>query len=260
MQLANPPLLELGIQFSFDPAPEKETWDTPVAMSFIEHFADEFPSIEILGADEIRIEKRSPEGTPQKVSGRTFLQRVRARNAEGSRWVQVGDDFLVFNLVRHGGSYPGFGEVRDEALAKLDRYVEHFRPICVCSMSLIYIDRVEVPRPPDGVLKLDEYFRLRIDIPDDPFGHVGQFVVGLQFPRTDLADQLTLTFRTEPVTPDSKAYPFVMQWQSECEDVKTLERSEIVRRLDTARARMLTCFAASFTEKGLALFGPKDCE
>ena len=50
LRLTNPPVAEVGIDFQFDPDPEKEPWDLPVAVSFIERFRDILPSTEAVAA------------------------------------------------------------------------------------------------------------------------------------------------------------------------------------------------------------------
>lgn len=258
MPFANPPVVEVAIEFQFEAGPDKKPWDLPVAVPFMKRFEEAFPNGEIVASDQFRIEKRSPEGIPREIQTRRILERLRGHNDERSRWLQVGNDLLVYNLVRHqAGAYPGFEQVRDEALDKLDQYVEHFRPICVRQIGLTYIDVIEIPRTTEPKLRLDDYFKLGIEVPDEPFGPVAQFLVGLVLPRTKEADQLALTLQTEPVAPDSAAYRFVMQWQATCEDVKTLDRQEIIRRLEAANTRMVACFKDCFTAEGLKLFGPK---
>lgn len=257
MELANPPVIEVGIEFHFDPAPDKQPWNLRVAKPFIERFQADYPHVEVIQAEQIRIEKRAPGGLPKEITGRISLDRVRARNEEGSRWLQVGDDLLVYNLVRQGGAYPGFAQLRAEALDKFDQFVEHFQPVSVRQVALTYLDLVEVPVPSDASgIPLEDYFRLRVEIPDEAFGPVASVSLQMYFPRRPATDQLTLRFHTVPVSPGQRTCRFQMHWSCECEEIKTLDKKEITRRLEAAHRRLVDCFRASFTDRGWALFTP----
>src|SRR5262249_24885697 len=96
VELRNPPVIEVGIEFHFEPRPDREPWALPVAGPFIERFQASFPDVEVVQSEEIRIERRSPAGLPQRISGKIRLDRMRAHNPEGTRWLQVGNDLLVF--------------------------------------------------------------------------------------------------------------------------------------------------------------------
>lgn len=256
-ELRSPPVIEVGIEFHFEPRPDKEPWDLPVARPFIERLQPVFSHVEVVQAEQIRIEKRAPGGLPERISGQISLDRVRARNEESSRWVQVGNDLLVCNLVRHGEVYPGFEQLRTDALAILERYVEHFRPVSVRQAGVTYLDQVEIPVPTScSSIRLEEYFRLRVDFPDEDLGPMGAFSLQLQFPREHARDPVTLLFHTLPSVPSSGVLRFQMHWHCLCEEVCSLDKDEINRRLDAAHMRLRKSFRASFTDPGWALFQP----
>jgi hypothetical protein len=137
--------------------------------------------------------------------------------------------------------------------------VEHFQPVSVRRAAVAYLDQVEVPILPgaDGI-PFDEYFRLGANFPDQPFGPMGYFSLQLFFPRRDSKDQLQVLFHTAPAVPGSGVCRFQMHWHCLCEDVRSLDKNEIIERLEAARLRLRECFRASFTDKGWALFQPKD--
>jgi uncharacterized protein (TIGR04255 family) len=250
-------VIEVGIEFHFDPRPDKAAWDLPVARPFFERLQQTFPHVEVVQAEQIRIEKRTPGGIPETISGQISLDRVRARNLEGTRWVQVANDLLVCNLVRQGNTYPGFDSLRDDALAKLDQYIEHFQPVSVRQVAVNYLDLVEIPFPGgNGILRLDDYLRVRMELPDEPFGPVGAFSLQLQFPRRKERDQVALLLHTFPPDMGRRVGRFQMHWHCLCEEVCSLDRNEITRRLGAAHERLASCFQASFTEKGWELFRP----
>jgi uncharacterized protein (TIGR04255 family) len=260
VELARPPVIEVGIEFHFDPRPDKEPWSLQVTRPFVERCQTTFPHVEVIQAEQLRIEKRGPGGIPEQIVGQISLNRLRAHNEQGTRWVQIGNDLLVFSLVRREDNYPGFATVRDEALGMLDQYVEHFKPLSVRRVALTYLDLIEIPIPPGRTgYRVEEFFRLHVEMPDEPFGPVAAFSLQLQFPQKAVpTDQLALLLHTVPRAQDRNASRVQMYWRYECDRVSSLDKEVIVGRLETAHQRLRDCFMASFTEQGLALFQLKD--
>jgi uncharacterized protein (TIGR04255 family) len=251
VDLANPPVIEVAIEFHFDPRSDQEPWTPQEAGSFVELFQAAFPFIEATQTQEIRIEPRSPSGRPEMISGKLSLDRLRVRNAEGSRWIQIGKDLLVFNWVRQQDSYPGFDQVRTEALAVLDRYVEHFQPVGVRRAALIYLDQVEIRVAPGSkTLQLEDYLRLRPEVPDQEFGPSGAFALQMHFPGKDQREPFTVLFQSVPAEVGSGICRFQMHWHCLCEDIRSLDKGVITQRLEAARRRLRDCFKASFTTEG----------
>jgi uncharacterized protein (TIGR04255 family) len=257
MELGAPPVIEVGIEFHFDPRPDRAPWTLQVAGPFVERFQTTFPNVEVVQSEEVQIERRSPGGLPEKITGKINLDRVRAHNAEGARWIQVGNDLLVFSLIRQQQNYPGFEQVRVEAMEVLDSYIEHFQPASVRRAALTYLDQVEIPIPSGSSgVRLEDYFRLRPEFPDPDFGGVGAFALQMQFPNPEQHEPVTVLLQTAPAAPGSGICRFQMHWHCLCEDVRSLDKEEISRRLETARVRLRKCFRASFTPLGWALFQP----
>lgn len=259
MRLQNPPVTEVGIDFQFDPNPEKQPWSPDVAGAFVARFRDSLPQRETVEVEEIRIEKRSAEGIPQKVSGRTSLDHVRVHDEQETRWLYVGNDLMAYRLARKGGDYPGFSAVWAETREKLAAYVDHFQPTAVRRATLRYVDIVEIPRDPNSGIELEDYFRLSIGAPEDPFGPLGEFAVKYSFPRTEGRDAVQLVFASQPPMEESLAR-FVLQWYSVCEEVGTLDPEALGCRLGAAHEHLIKCFFASFTPRGLELFGTTEAE
>jgi uncharacterized protein (TIGR04255 family) len=255
LRLANPPVVEVGIDFRFDPDPERPPWDLPVAMPFLDRFRDTFPSIEIIQSEEIRIEKRSPQGLPTSLSGKISLDHVRANDQEERRRVEVGNDRMAFRVFRGGAEYPGFDAVLQEALRLLTEYIEHFRPTAVRRAILTYSDIVRIPMGPGEGVELNDYFRLQVKLPEDPFGPLGAFSVRLALPRSPYADALQVFFGTEPKVEEG-VVRFRIRWQSSCEEVNSLDQNDLSHRLAVAHEHLVKCFLACFTERGLELFNP----
>ena len=81
---------------------------------------------------------------------------------------------MAYRLVRGCKEYPGFEVVLEKALEVLTQYSQHFRPTAVRQAILSYVDIIRIP---GQSVELDDYFRLRINLPEDPFGPLGGFVI-----------------------------------------------------------------------------------
>ena len=253
MPLHNPPVVEVGIEFQLDPAPEKQRWDLPVAMPFVERFKETMPHVEVVKSEKIRIEKRSPQGVPIELRGEINLNQVRAHDEGERQWLEVGEDRVAYRLLRGGKEYPGFDVVLESTLSVLRQYNQHFRPMAVRRAILTYMDIVKIPRAPGEGIDLDDYFRLGVRLPDDPFGALGAFAIRFVLPPSPYSDRLQLAFSTEPGT-EEESLRFRMRWQSLCDGINTLDEEELRNRLTAAQSHLVKCFLACFTERGLALF------
>ena len=254
MHLDKPPVEEVGIDFQFDPSPEKQPWSLEVASPFLKQFEQTLPKYDIAQVEEILIEKRSSEGVPQKLSGRTRLDHVIAYSVDETRFLRVGDDIMSYRIGRCGENYPGFRTLLDEALGMFREYISHFQPTATRRVRLRYVDTIDIPRSSDGLVELDDYFRVGINIPDTPFGPVGKFAVQCVFPDTKSGDALQLNFFNQP-TPDNTTTRFIMEWHSLCENITSLSEEVLTNKLEKAHVHMVKCFKESFTEQGLSLFG-----
>lgn len=255
LRLANPPVVEVGIDFQFEPNPEKQPWDLPVAIPFVERFKDCLPHVQIVQAEEIRIEKRSPQGRPEKLSGKISLDHVKAHDECEKQWLEVGNDRMAYRLRRGGNEYPGFEAVLEEAVKLLSQYMDHFRPTAVRRAILTYVDIIRIPSGAEAGIDLDDFFRLGVKLPEDPFGPLGGFAIRFVLPQSPCADSLQVRFVTEPET-EKGSMRFRMHWQSLCDGINSLDEEKLRQRLSAAREHLVKCFMACFTEQGLKLFNP----
>jgi uncharacterized protein (TIGR04255 family) len=259
LHLERPPVEEVGIDLQFEPSGEKQPWCEESAGSFLSKFADTLPRCDIVRVEEIRVEKRSPQGVPQEIRGRTRLAHMTAHDEQETHFLQVGDDILSYRLVRRGTDYPGFQVVLDEALDKMGQYVAYFDPTAIRRARLRYVDVIDVPRDQKGAVLLEDYFEVGIKIPDEPFGSVAEFSVQNSFLRRKNRDALQLIFYNRP-TPDETSSRFVMEWYALCENIQSLEQEVLTTRLREAHDDMVNCFKASVTAKGWALFKPLETQ
>jgi uncharacterized protein (TIGR04255 family) len=256
LRLGKPPVTEVGIDFLFDPNPQKQPWSLEVAEPYLRRFETALPRVEVRNTEEIRVTKRSPEGIPQELSGKTELADVRAHDDEETRSLRVANDALGYKLLRRGNDYPGFEVVLEEALDKLHHYVEEFQPAAVRHARVTYVDEIRIPRDSRGGVLLEDYFHMGIQLPDEPFGPIAEFAVKCRFPQTEGHDALQFEFATGPNDSDAVAC-FLVYWYCTCKDIQSLDPQVLSARLGTAHERIVECFMASFTQKGLGLFEPQ---
>jgi uncharacterized protein (TIGR04255 family) len=254
LELGNPPVVEVGIEFQFDPDPEKRPWGLRTAEPFLEQFKNSLPIIECVQAEEITIEKRNPQGLPEKISGKISLDHVRAHDNEEKHWLEVGNDRMAYRLVRGESHYPGFEIVLEKALEMLKSYIEHFRPIAVHRMVLSYLDIINIEVEQGSGLELDDYFLLGVKLPENTYGPLNAFKIQVAFPESRDNDRMQLEYSTEPS--DNVKLRFSMYWRIICANVTSLDTEELRHRLAIANNDMKKCFFACFTPKGLELFDP----
>jgi uncharacterized protein (TIGR04255 family) len=259
VKLNRPPVIQSWIGFTFEPAPQKRSWDLQAAQEFLGRYSGALPHIEAIFSTNYEIAEISPTDRPEITRREVRLDHIRARNSEGTRWVQLADDQLVCNVTRGGGEYPHYPIRRDESLSKLSDYIESFQPVSVRRAELHYVDLIEIPIPPEGQIKLEDYFNLRVEAPQD-FGMTYYYAIRVFLRPPVDGDTLEVRFQTEPSKSDTKTFRFRMDWNMVCANIATLDRDLIVQRLDDAHACLWNYFRASFTEKTWDLFQPSESE
>jgi uncharacterized protein (TIGR04255 family) len=257
MKLNNPPVTQTWIGFTFEQAPVKRPWDLRAADEFLSRFESALPHREAIFATQYEIQYISPTRRPKIVDREDQLQQVKARNPEGTHWLQVAEDRMVLNRTRGSEGYLGFESLLEEALGKLSEYVEFFQPSGLRSAELHYVDQIEIPIPPGGKLDLQKYFRLRVEIPD-AYGPTWYFSTRLFLYPPIEGDILEVRFQSEPPDPAAQAYRFRIDWHMVCSGVATFDHEVVKRRLVQAHDCLADYFKASVTERTWALFEPSE--
>jgi uncharacterized protein (TIGR04255 family) len=257
VKLNNPPVSQTWIGFSFDSDHDKRPWDLQAASEFLARFEASLPHREATFETQYEIQEISPGRRPKIVSRDTQLERVRARNDDGTHWLQLADDRMAYNRTRGEGVYLGFESLRDEALSKLSEYVQFFRPSKLRSTDLHYVDQIEIPIPPSKKLDLQEYFKLRVEIPDE-YGPTWYFSTRLFLRPPIEGDNLEVRFQSEPAIPDASAYRFRIDWHMVCSGIADFDEETVKQRLDQAHDCLTAYFKASVTERTWALFQPSE--
>ena len=254
MKLNNPPVIQTWIGFKFVPGQEKPPWNMDTAAGFLRRFEGQLPHLEAIIETTFQIQPYSDPRGLRRLRGEDRLDRARARNEDQSHWLQLADDHMVYNQNR-AETYLGFETLRDEAISKMVDYIEFFRPGGLATVELHYVDLIEIPVPPDGKVDLEDYFRLRIEIPAK-FGVVWHFSTQV-FIRPEAGDSI-LEVKFESIKPEEGAgtYRFRLDWHFLCINIESWDRESVRGRLDEAHTCLLDYFRSSVTEKTWQLFQP----
>jgi uncharacterized protein (TIGR04255 family) len=261
VKLNKPPVVQTWIAFKFVPGPESPPWDLRTANKFFRIYKDQFRQYEAIVETTVEIQKFSADSRPPKFREEERLDKVRARNEDESHWLQVTADQMVCNRTRVD-SYVGYGSLQDEALSKLVDYVDFFRPEALSRVELHYVDLIEIPLPSERKIDLGDYFRLKVDMPDE-FGTTWHFSTRLfvqpMMGEVVLDDGvLEVKFQSVDTGEDPSTGKFRMDWNFTCLNLASWDRDIVRDRLDQAHKCLLHYFRASVTEKTWQLFQPTD--
>ena len=260
MKLRNPPIVEAWIEFHLEASAQETTWKGQAIDEFFALLIPEFSSRENIFFQRLTIEKQTPAGLPVegKIEGK--LNRVRAFDSERRRCVQVGENVLVFNAIRHDSDYMGFTRMCGEAMRRLDQYSRIFRPQFVRAAALHYMDVVKLPFNQAEPLKLEEHFTLGVQLPQQPQLPLNRLRLEVSIPigaDSSQGDQLALAFGTEPPEAGTNEYRFRLDWHATCAKVDTLDEEVLKRRLQAVHGFTVDFFRRCFTKKTWSLFGPE---
>lgn len=262
MKLAKPPVIEAWIDFRFVPGEDAPAWDRRVAADFLrQSFGGRYTPRDYL----IRTEFAVPVADDLEVAPpRSILERTRAVNDDEDRFLQVGRDVLIFNLLRKEHTWPEYPVLRDEALRAYDEYVAATTPISVKSISLHYRDVVTVPFGSDREILPANYLRVYPEFPKESFGPVSDFLIGVTLPRLSSTGVVKLIVKTEPATQQCQEHDtelqgrFRMDWNVAAEFHERLARESVCGWLEGAHEDLLRAFRSAFTQEGWKLFDPKE--
>ena len=257
MELNNPPVSQTWIGFAFEKPLQGRPWDLRAASEFLSRFDSSLPHREAIFATQYEIQNLSSARLPKIVNREDQLQQVKAHNPEGTHWLQLVEDRLVFNRTRGSEGYLGFESLLEESLGKLSEYVEYFRPSALRSAELHYVDQIEIPMPTGDTINLQDYFRLRVEIPDE-YGPAWHFSTRLFLHPPVEGDILEVRFQSEGQKPGANAFRFRIDWHMVCSEVGTFDQEVVKGRLTQAHESLAKYFRASVTERTWALFEPSE--
>lgn len=261
MKLRRPPIIEAWIEFHLEAPDNEQTWPDEKD-AFLQEVEPEFALQEAVLKDQVQLVGRDPSTLrPKEIKGRTELLRVRAFDPERTRCVQAGEGLFVYNLPKRGADYPGFDVLLTQALDYFETYSKCFRPQYVRTAALDYVDLVIIPDEGARRLNLDDYFNLGVRVPSDEGWPLRRIRMEVSIPLTPNgpgSDVLTVQFASEPRARESDDFRFRLHWHAICQDLRTLEREVLEKRLRDLHEAASGLFKDAMTSKLWAMFEPQE--
>lgn len=256
MKLKNPPIVEAWIEFHMRGNETAANWKQGIKQ-FFDEIKEEYPEPESIFVETFHVEKRSSAGVPEQLTGKRELHRVRAFNTSRSQCVQVGRDTLIFNLIKGDGPYEGFDALLPMALRQFQRYIEIFRPKSVLYAVLHNKDLVRIPKNPDSATRLEQYFRLGIQVPEETQWVLGAIKMEISINLNSAPqskDQLILGFQRDIWESQIQEDRYRMDWHAICPEIDSLDTDLLRNRLEAAHDAMRQRFRDCFTDRTWELF------
>ncbi|MCE9566468.1 MAG: TIGR04255 family protein [Planctomycetes bacterium] len=255
MNLNKPPIVEMWVEFLFEPNPNGLV---EPALEFIKGFGDQYQKVEIAREDTLEFRQYSPTELPKVVGRTTAISHFRASDVEGTRWLHLTPNHLVCNFLRLGERYPGFANLSQDAVEKLKKYVEQCQPVKIRHAAIHYVDVVDVPITGKNEIQLADYFTLGLDLPTDPFGNQLSYLIRTAVKPTDGTGLLEIQLQNESLAPGGAAFRFRLDWHKFCPYDGEIDPDKISADLKLAHESVMRSFRAVFTERTWKLFEPKD--
>jgi uncharacterized protein (TIGR04255 family) len=132
-KLGKPPIIEAWIRAAFHPTDAPEVWDWGGTMEFLESFAPELDTIEMM-PEPPRVERvKNKRKRHQELQVTLEPRCFRVRNQDRSTIVQVGKtDLLVSRMRTDEAAYPGFTEVLRSFEEILERFTQSIGRFAGC--------------------------------------------------------------------------------------------------------------------------------
>jgi uncharacterized protein (TIGR04255 family) len=259
MELGKPPVVEAWIEFRFRVAGEASPWDETHAELFMKQaYPDSFKIKDYIGHWDLTLQQEA--GRPSLTGNRLLLERVRACDETGSRFVQAGRDILIYNMLRLDLAWPQYTELRRAALEAYEKYLSFAKPEGLASIGLHYRDVVIVPLKDGEAMNLDDYLLVRPTAPE-VLGNLGGVRMSLTFPAASEAGVLRLGVHDEVVPPETGgavSARFRFDWHLATEWSKSSEIQAVEAWLDSAHEDILRMFKGCFTDRCWNLFEPEE--
>ena len=252
MKYKKPPVMEVGMTFSFDPSESTPEWSEDVAIEYLSQFEGDFPNREIIFRQEFRIETDVKKKIQRTDTSSSKVNEVVARRADGYEVLGLGQNCMTYHKIRKDEDFPHYKPVAERAFQVLPKYIGFWRPKNIKFISLLYLDHIAIPCL--GIIDLDDYFKIGVKFPDEEFGPVMNFDCRLNFPGKQDKMRLDVLFRQTPFITQNHEY--YIHWDCKSMDINSLNVAQIRYKMDSLHEYVLTCFEASFTEECKKLFEP----
>jgi len=259
MELGKPPVIEAWIEFRFAVDEHAPYWDEALAERFIqEDFSSQFRVESYHGHTRFRFEPGTVR--PSIADAQVVFERLRATHKEGNRFLQVGRDVLVYNLLRKHDYWPSYQVLRTEAIEAYEKYVSFRRPSQLSGIALHYRDVVPLPLDASGQVDIDQYLAIHTQVPRELFPIVRRFRISLSVERA--RGELRLDVGNDPVAAavgdGGSEAKIRIDWHIVSSGNASLSPEWVQNWLDWAHADLRCAFRGVFTDKGWALLEPKE--
>jgi len=178
------------------------------------------------------------------------LYGLRFRNRKGTQVAHFTPTGLVMNWVK---PYPGYEKCIPKVKKLWNVYVKYFSPISVETVSMRYIDRIQIPME-NGTVHLDEYITLGAGVPNIKGLSVSGF--NQVFEYNKLPEQIRTRVNLATLNPLDHVLPVLLDHEAFIDLKGQKDRSDkaIWPAFDKAHTWSLKFFNGSLTPKCIALF------
>ena len=227
-----------------------------MAHELAESLSDRYPRKEYVWNSEIRVVQAAKGQLPVPQSFEHKLDRVRIRNEQDTRVVQIADDRIVVSQLKSQEQWPGFETLLNDTLELVDRYSAVFQPAAIRLAILHDVDIVDIPVCAGAEVEMDEYLTIVKELPRQPFGLIqGYFNAYVTKAPLD-QKPFQIVAQLIPSPPDSQVIRFRLDWEKRCGNVDFSTNASIRTGLQASHCFMVECFRTAFTPKCLQLFDP----
>ncbi len=259
MDLGKAPVIEAWIEFRFAASEESRPWSNSTAKAFLsQSYKHRFQLESYVIRGDLTTD---PSG-----EGPTFspsFQWARACTASGDRYIQVGRDILIYNVLRKSRKWPQYKVLKAEAMEAYAKYIGFTHPHEIRTISLHYRDSVPIPCEENGHIDLERYLLVHPKVPAESFGGITDFLIGITLKDASEIGTMKLTVRPEPSSGKDEQSParegrLRMDWHISSRSPSTTDAGEVIEWLDQAHDDLQRVFHESFTTEGWSLFEPTE--
>lgn len=231
----NSPIIEALCEFRFE---SHASWDLAIPGLVFHQLRETFPvrrTVEfpvMLDADTVR-------STPE------YIQFVRQ---DETALVQLGQGVLTVNHLK---PYPTWNEFAPMIRRAFDVYREVAQPKALQSVTLRYINRIEIP---ESDVDLQEYLQFYPFLGPHLPQTINAFIVGAQVPFDDERDALRLQL-TSTASGTPTMATFILDLNYSLANAGAVSLDSVFNWIDQAHLRIEDAFEACVTDKLRAIFG-----
>jgi len=165
----NAPIIEAVLEFIVDPVPEIKADQLEKIQSAL---SEQYPLKSNIQAASVSIQLSNESSV---VNTQQAKQGIRLESADKKRVLQIYHNRFAYSLM---APYTEWSLFRDEAKKLWNIYKKYVKPKMIVRVGLRNINRIDAE---DGT-KLEKYFKLYPNVPDDVKEPIANFLLKLQIP------------------------------------------------------------------------------